>query len=170
MELKNQRHLKSWIVRKSIPLSHTHSLAFPFLFPSLPPSLLLFIDIASLSHMLSPRPHPTVSDNPLSSLPDTFGRCGSLKEVSLERTSLSVLPEDMSGMEKLQILRLANSRLESLPSSLLLRTPVFTVDIDNTPLGEGKKYYNIEGYTQYTERHKAAVDKGIQAGLRVNLT
>lgn len=60
-----------------------------------------------------------LTDNMLTSLPDSFGRLTRMRKLMLANNLLGSVPETMAQMRELELLRLANNRLVSIPDWLL---------------------------------------------------
>jgi len=60
-----------------------------------------------------------LTDNQISVLPDSIGRCTRLQKLMLAGNQLAVLPEAMRGCEALELLRISANRFEALPEWLL---------------------------------------------------
>jgi len=101
-----------------------------------------------------------LSYNQLMVLPDEFCHLRSLEVCNLEYNQLGTLPAEWKGMKALHIINLKGNRLEDIPKSLFLETNVVRIDIEENPVHTKKKYVHLEGFDEFSERHKKHWDKG----------
>lgn len=101
-----------------------------------------------------------LSNNDLATVPDSIGRLTNLKEIYLQGNSIVSLPDSMGELKSLMILNVDGNDLTTLPVSLLKDTPVYRIELAGNPVYETKSYVRLEGFEEFSKRHKQRYDKG----------
>eukprot|EP01083_Nonionella_stella_P017242 48201_1 len=105
-----------------------------------------------------------LSYNRLQTLPDEFTHLKSLQVCNLEHNELKELPVSWAEMKALHIINFKCNHLHHIPKSLFIETNVVRVDMEDNPVYTSKKYVHLEGFEQFSERHKKNWDKGDAMG------
>lgn len=87
-----------------------------------------------------------------------------LVELNLNNTGIVQVPPEIGAMKQLSILRLENTFVETLPSSLFTSTRISRLELRGTKLTKDK-FLALEGVDVFMKRRKERLDRDIAGGV-----